>query len=163
ELDRPGAIAVDPLYARSGSVLATRARADAGRGHDFMADPVRSARFVWSYFASPAEHLRQRQLAAERFAPDPGRVPGPHLAGGLPGLPFASGRFDLVLSSHLLFTYGERLALEFHVAALVELARVGRTEVRVFPLLLHTTGEPYPALDEIRARLQALGVASQIR
>jgi hypothetical protein len=39
-----------------------------------------------------------------------------------------------VLSSHLLFTYADRLSPAFHVAALRELARVGR-EVRVYPLV----------------------------
>ena len=37
-------------------------------------------------------------------------------------------------SSHLLFSYADRLDRAFHVASLRELARVGR-EVRVFPLV----------------------------
>jgi ubiquinone/menaquinone biosynthesis C-methylase UbiE len=63
----------------------------------------------------------------------------------LPRLPFPSGRFDLVLSSHFLFTYADRLDLEFHRAALRELHRVARREVRVFPLL-EQGGRPVPAL-----------------
>jgi hypothetical protein len=63
----------------------------------------------------------------------------------LPRLPFRRGRFDLVLSSHFLFTYADRLDLEFHRAALRELHRVARREVRVFPLL-EQGGRPVPAL-----------------
>jgi hypothetical protein len=40
-----------------------------------------------------------------------------------------------VLSSHFLFTYADRLDARFHVAALRELYRVARGEVRAFPLL----------------------------
>ena len=61
----------------------------------------------------------------------------------LPRLPFPGGRFDLVLSSHFLFTYADRLDLEFHRAALRELHRVARREVRVFPLL-EQGGGPFP-------------------
>jgi len=53
----------------------------------------------------------------------------------LPDLPFRDGAFDLVLSSHLLFMYADRLDEEFHVHALREMVRVARGEVRVFPLL----------------------------
>ena len=50
-----------------------------------------------------------------------------------------------MLSSHFLFTYADRLDLEFHRAALRELHRVARREVRVFPLL-EQGGRPVPAL-----------------
>jgi hypothetical protein len=49
-----------------------------------------------------------------------------------------------VLSSHLLFTYADRLDAEFHLAALVELARVGR-DVRIYPLV-DQAGGPLPDL-----------------
>jgi hypothetical protein len=41
----------------------------------------------------------------------------------------------LSVCSHFLFTYADRLDLEFHHTALRELHRVARREVRVFPLL----------------------------
>jgi ubiquinone/menaquinone biosynthesis C-methylase UbiE len=78
----------------------------------------------------------------------------------LPRLPFPDGRFDLVLSSHFLFTYADRLDLEFHRAALRELHRVARREVRVFPLL-EQGGRPVPAL--LSQLLATLGIQHRIR
>jgi SAM-dependent methyltransferase len=155
--------AVDPLYALPPAELAARARRDARRGHDFLRDPARAWRFVWTFFASPEDHLAQRTRAAELFARDLARHPDRYRPGELPHLPFPDRSFDLVLSSHLLFTYGERLDRVFHVAALRELCRVARREVRVFPLLLHTTGAPYPELDPVRRNLELSDVDTEVR
>jgi hypothetical protein len=157
------AFAVDPLYARDPIRLVGQATADAVRGHEFLRDPVRAARFVWAFFRSPDEHLASRIRAARRFGADIAARPARYVAAALPYLPFPDRTFDLVLSSHLLFTYGERLDPAFHLAALRELCRVARRSVRVFPLLLHTTGAPYPELDAMRRALGADGVDSELR
>ncbi len=52
----------------------------------------------------------------------------------LPKLPYADNSFDLVLSSHLLFVYDDRLDLAFHEASITEMLRIGK-EVRIFPLV----------------------------
>jgi len=156
------AVAVDPRYADDRVDLTELAERDTVRGNDFLRDPVRAARFVWRYFASPDDHLAQRVQAARRFADDLGR-PGRYVAAALPRLPFADSTFDLVLSSHFLFTYAERLDLAFHIAALCELHRVCRGQVRVFPLLGHTDGRRYSELDAVRHRLDLFGVGSEIR
>lgn len=52
----------------------------------------------------------------------------------LPHLPYENKSFDLLLSSHLLFVYDERLDLEFHINAIEEMLRVAK-EVRIFPLV----------------------------
>jgi hypothetical protein len=49
---------------------------------------------------------------------------------------------DLVLSSHLLITYADLLDAGFHLAALLEPARVGR-EACVYPLV-DQDGRPLP-------------------
>jgi SAM-dependent methyltransferase len=157
------AFAVDPLYARDPVRLAGRAHADAVRGNEFLRDPVRTGRFVWTYFRSPDEHLAARTGAAGRFGTDIAAHPDRYVAAALPYLPFPDRTFDLVLSSHLLFTYGERLDPAFHLAALRELCRVARRAVRVFPLLLHTTGAPYPELDPLRRALAGHGIDSELR
>jgi hypothetical protein len=65
-----------------------------------------------------------------------------------------------VLSSHFLFTYADRLDLEFHRAALRELHRVARREVRVFPLL-EQGGRPVAAL--LSGLLATLGIPHRIQ
>lgn len=52
----------------------------------------------------------------------------------LPKLPYADDSFDLVLSSHLLFVYDDRLDFAFHEASITEMLRIGK-EVRIFPLV----------------------------
>lgn len=52
----------------------------------------------------------------------------------LPKLPYGNDSFDLVLSSHLLFVYDDRLDLAFHEASITEMLRVGK-EIRIFPLV----------------------------
>jgi hypothetical protein len=64
-----------------------------------------------------------------------------------------------VLSSHLLFTYADRLDAGFHLAALLELVRVGR-EVRVYPLV-DQAGRPLPELlREVVDGVAAAGVTA---
>jgi hypothetical protein len=41
----------------------------------------------------------------------------------------------VVLCSHLLFTYASRLDLSFHIAAIEEMRRVCRGEVRIYPVV----------------------------
>jgi SAM-dependent methyltransferase len=83
------------------------------------------------------------------------------VAAALPHLPFADGVFDLVLSSHLLFTYADRLDARFHVAALREMARVG-AEVRVYPLV-DQAGRTLPDLvAAVVAELGDAGVPAQV-
>ena len=80
----------------------------------------------------------------------------------MPELPFPDGAVDLVLSSHLLFTYADRLDEGFHRAALLEMARVSRREVRVFPLV-DQAGAALPVLlDRVLRYLAAAGVAADV-
>jgi ubiquinone/menaquinone biosynthesis C-methylase UbiE len=51
----------------------------------------------------------------------------------LPNLPFENRTFDLVLSSNLLFYYHNMFDYHFHLNSILELLRVTRKEVRIFP------------------------------
>ena len=68
------------------------------------------------------------------FAADITVAPHRYLSASLPRLPIPDAHFDLVVSSHLLFTYDDRFHLGFHLEAIRELLRVSH-ELRVFPLL----------------------------
>jgi len=86
-----------------------------------------------------------------------GRAEGLYVAGALPDLPFGNDAFDLALSSHLLFLYGEQLSLEVHLRSLEAMLRVAR-EVRIFPLL-ELDGSPSRHLEPVCNHLDALGHA----
>lgn len=153
--DRGGDVtACDVAYfGRTGDELEALARAEADRGNRFVGD--HPDRYRWTFFPGPDEHARARLGAVERFAADLRRHPERYVAGRLPSLPFADASFDLALSSHLLFSYSDRLDHAFHVAAIRDLMRVARSEVRIFPLVAAGSSEPYPRLRELLAELRA--------
>lgn len=128
------ALACDPLYARSADEI--EAAIETAR-REIMAVVRRDReRFVWDTFESPEVLERVRLGAMARFLADyeAGRRAGRYRTDALPALDLPDASRDLVLCSHLLFTYSAQLDEDFHFAALVEMARVG-AEVRVFPLL----------------------------
>ncbi len=152
-------LSVDPLYAATPAELADRTLLDTHRSSDFIGENLE--RYVWTFFRSQGHHLEHRRGGAQLFAQDIVAHPEHYVAAELPELPFEDGWFRLALSSHLLFTYADRLDFEFHLAALGELARVA-SEVRAYPLVDYGA-HPYPEMDQLRARLQDRGIATEIR
>ncbi|MFC0560699.1 SAM-dependent methyltransferase [Halalkalibacter alkalisediminis] len=112
--------------------------------------------YVWDYFKD-IEALRSQRLRAlndcsadmiinkERYIPVT-----------LPTLPFQSGEFDVILSAHFLFMYGDRLDYNFHLATLNELIRVTRNEIRIFPLVT-LEGKRYEYLDQLKEIVKEKG------
>jgi hypothetical protein len=155
------ALAVDPVYAAPAADLARLVIAETDRG---SAHTVAGAdRYVWDFFVDSTGHRALRRRSASLFADDLLTNPHRYLAAALPWLPFADRSFDLVLSSHLLFTYADRLDIEFHRRALTALYRVARREVRIFPLL-DQAGQPLePLVDQLRTDLRIAGIATDVR
>lgn len=137
------ALAADPVYARPAGPAGELAIAETQRGSAHTA--AGTDRYVWDFYGNIDGHAAIRRASAEIFARDIVAHPDRYVPAALPELPFADDRFDLVLSSHFLFTYADRLDARFHLAALRELHRVARGEVRVFPLL-EQGGRPVPDL-----------------
>ena len=151
---------VDPLYALPPEVFAARARADVRRSNRFVRDNIE--RYVWPFFSSLDDPLARRGAGCERFIADRTASPDAYVAAALPTLPFADDAFALVLSSHLMFSYADRLDHGFHLDALRELARVCAGEVRVYPLV-DVGAAPYPRLADLRETLLAEGLNSELR
>jgi len=101
--------------------------------------------FLWSSIGS-IEELRETRMSAMRLFLadyDEGKVQGRYIDAELPILPFSDTAFDIVLCSHFLFLYSDRLSLDFHRQSIEQLCRVGR-EVRIFPLIdLDLRPSPY--------------------
>jgi len=152
--------AVDPEYARPPDALIRRAVADTRYGNQYVrANPHT---YSWGFFRDPDDHLARRLAAADAFAADRARHPAAYVVGALPDLPFADGRFRLVLSSHLLFVYPDHLGYADHLAFARELARVAGGEARIFPLV-DTLGARWPALDRLRHDLAREGIGTEVR
>lgn len=152
--------ACDPLYAHtSADELAARGRADADRGNRYVR--AHPEQYRWGFFADPDDHHRHRRAALTRFAADRKAHPERYVPGELPCLPFADNAFELVLSSHLLFSYADRLDFSFHRESIGELMRVTRGELRIFPLV--TMGSvSYPYLEALLAQLAECGITAQV-
>jgi cation transport regulator ChaB len=152
------AVAVDQAYELQSPELVDTVRRSLPAGAQIV--DQHAASFVWHWYGDPARRDELRLEAADRFLQDVSVAPERYVAGSLPELPFEDGRFELVLCSHLLFTWAETYGFEWHLAALKELVRVSRSEVRIFPLVQQGAGEPVPFMREL---LEALPVRSEIR
>jgi len=154
------AIAVDPIYAFSGSEIRARFEAIA----EPMLLQVRATpnSWVWNFHGDPDGLLAHRRAALETFLADheSGLREGRYLVGELPTLPLASNSFGLALCSHLLFLYSDLLSEDFHIRAVRELCRVAR-EVRIFPLLT-LSGTPSSHLAAVQSALAAEGWKNEI-
>lgn len=154
------ALALDPAYSLTRGDIADAARADLERGAGIV--DTFPDRFVWDWYGTRERRDAMRRQAVVRFLADITTNPGRYVAAALPRLPFRDRSFDVVVCSHLLFTWADTLGLDWHHAAVRELARVGR-EVRVFPTVMQGAGEPVPFWDELIAALAATGVETQLR
>ena len=154
------ATAVDPVYRRglTAAELGTLAQAETDRGNAYVRKHPEQYR--WAFFDNAGHHHRSRSRAGRLFARDFHDHPDRYVPGELPRLPFPDATFDLVLSSHLLFSYADRLTPVFHHHAVVELVRLARNEVRIFPLV--AMGSILYQLDDLLGTLRATGIDSRI-
>lgn len=128
-------ISVDPIYAFCTSQIKTRILETAENIRIQIAASERD--YIWGDpFRNPADLIKNRLSSMDQFLGDfeHGKEQGRYAAQELPELSFPSGFFDLALSSHFLFLYGNHLSLEFHMDSIRELLRVS-SEVRIFPLV----------------------------
>jgi hypothetical protein len=154
------AVAVDPLFGPPAEALELRLHEAVEATREQLHEKRES--FVWEFYGDVETRVRYLRAAAERFLADYATHPERYVAGELPAVPLATNSVDLALSANLLFLYDDRLDLSVHVAALGDLARVAREEVRVFPLAsLDVTRSAY--VDPVVERLRADGLAVDVR
>ena len=154
------AVGCDPVYELQADEILARGRKDI---EDCMVAMRRSDTFPTldfdKYEASKIEAL-------DRFHADFTGEGGAarYRAGALPALPFADASFDLVLSAHLIFTYSDPASggllpnspfdLAWHRAAIAELLRVTRGEVRLYPTTTVTAdAQVHPYVEPLMASL----------
>ncbi|MGG7099600.1 methyltransferase domain-containing protein [Rhodococcus sp. 24CO] len=139
--------------------LAAIALSETDRGNQYVR--AHAEVYEWTFFADPDQHQRDRARASQQFAAHIRQHPDRYIAGRLPTLPFPDASFDLVLSSHLLFSYADTLDHTFHVDAITELMRVTSGELRIFPLVAVSSVEPYPQLAELLSDLRERNIAGR--
>ncbi|WP_438447865.1 methyltransferase domain-containing protein [Gorillibacterium sp. sgz5001074] len=153
------AVAADPLYGLSAEEMEAHGLRELEEAAGKLAGLTH--KFDWTYYGSLEEHTRRRRESLNLFLQDYMAMQGTgaYVRAGLPELPFESGAFDYVFCSHFLFLYAESLPYEFHLSALLEMARVCKPggELRIYPLL-DLKQRPYERLDDLMAELRYSGL-----
>ncbi len=153
--------ACDLLYDLPIETLVEKGRNDIGHVYGKLG-AVRHL-YTWKYYRDEQEIIALRHKSLMTFSRDfsDGLSEGRYVRAELPHLPFPDKAFSLVLASHFLFLYGDRLDLDFHARCLKELARVSSGEARIYPLQ-GLDAKPYPHMKKLRSFLKAEGIAADI-
>lgn len=151
EATRRGAdvTSIDPLYHCSPAAIA--GRIDAVRDTVLSETRRHAGDFRWDRVATIEALWEERRTAMETFLADfeRGKSEGRYVDASLPDLSFPDDAFDLAICSHFLLLYSDRLDLDFHKSALIELCRLA-PDVRIFPLLT-LGGQVSPLLEPVTA------------
>jgi hypothetical protein len=107
--------------------------------------------YRWEFYKNP-EFLRTfRERAYRMFLNDYAKMGGRrYVPGRLPEVPFGEAQFDLTLVSYLLFVYEDQLSYEFHAETILNLMRITRGELRLYPLVTFE-GRRSSYIDRLRA------------
>jgi SAM-dependent methyltransferase len=154
------AVALDSVYAQGQAKLAEMVRT--GQQGASAISYANAEHFDWSWYGTRERREELRADAAKRFLADVADRPDHYIAGDVHHLPFADNSFDLVLCSHLLFTWSDVFDEDWHRRAIGELLRVGRGEVRIFPTVVQKTGAPVPFLPGLLADFASRGVSARL-
>ncbi|MFQ3544156.1 SAM-dependent methyltransferase [Halobacillus rhizosphaerae] len=139
-------MAADIAYDHPAEDLVTKGREDLQHALTHMKNA--ESNYIWDYFQDLNQLQEYRERALHSCIEDMNKNSERYLPVQLPALPFKDNDFDMVLSAHFLFTYADRLNLQFHLDTLNELLRVAKEELRVFPLV-DLEGNRYEHLDHV--------------
>lgn len=154
-------VAADIVYQYDMNELETKGLQDIE--HTMKQIHAVQGKYVWDQFGT-IEGLRKERLRAITDCVEDMRHHSEcYVATVLPDLPFNAEQFDLTLSAHFLFTYADRLDFDFHVRTVLEMLRVTRHEVRIFPTV-DLSGKRYEYMDELKMFLEKRGyLLSEVR
>ncbi|MBK2094358.1 SAM-dependent methyltransferase [Francisella philomiragia] len=99
---------------------------------------INKDKYVWENIESIDALYNIRIESMNSFIEDyeHGISEGRYIYNTLPDLSsFTDKSFDIVLCSHFLFLYSKHLDLDFHIESILEMCRLAKAEVRVFPIL----------------------------
>lgn len=147
--------AFDPIYDQPWEAIRDRCEPDLEK---VTARIGQVTTYKWDFYRTPENMRRLRQRAYQRFLEDYRALGNRrYVAGQLPRLPFADGSFDLTLVSYLLLVYEHCFDYAFHRDSLVEILRVTRGEVRLYPMVTFEA-RPCRYLEPLRSDPALAGV-----
>jgi SAM-dependent methyltransferase len=125
--------AADPIYGLNAHDIAAKSRTDLD---ELMRQlPEVTHKYNWNFYASHGDLRAHREEARRIFLGDYSRRSNKYVAAKLPNTAFATKAFSLVLVSHFLFLYEDRFDYDLHRSSIMELARIARREIRIYPLV----------------------------
>jgi hypothetical protein len=141
------ATAFDKVYSAPAEQIRHRCEDDL---EEVVREIGRKAVYRWNFYKTPEGMREFRARAYRAFLKDFVENPKHYVAGELPRTSFADGQFDLTLVSYLLFVYEEQLSYKFHKETLLELLRITRGEIRVYPTVTFEAEES-KCLERVRS------------
>lgn len=92
--------------------------------------------YIWDYFENLSALKKQRTKAYRLFLEDyQKKGASRYIPTEYPKSDFKDGQFDIALLSSLLFIYDEILDYRFHKQLIIELIRITKNEIRIWPLV----------------------------
>jgi hypothetical protein len=159
------AVGVDPLYVHTHAELHDRCEAD-------IVGTLKAMNQHGDHYSALdlSDYAENKRAALRGFLADyeQGKRAGRYVAASLPHLPFTDQSFDQTFSAHLLVTYSSPesggiltnspFTEEWHEAAIMELLRVTKHTLHLYPTTTRTSpARRHPYLEHTIARLQASG------
>ena len=128
-------ISVDPIYQFTKDEIQERIQ----NTSEIVSEQLRLNHkdFIWNDIKDVDELVDIRLSAMNSFLDDfdGGKKEGRYVYEVLPNLTFEENSFDLVLSSHFLFLYSDNFDLKFHIDSILQMCKISKKEVRIFPLV----------------------------
>lgn len=152
---------VDPMYSKTFDDLKDIGECDI----EYTMSKIRASPEKYPLIKDHDVYNQSRIISLTEFLEDYRAANHLYINTLLPSLPFENNSFDIVLSGYLLFAYSSvqygglitngGFDFDWHCAATLELLRVAKSEVRIYPAYTYGEGEPrvHPFVDRLAAFL----------
>jgi hypothetical protein len=151
--------AADPIYDLPVETIAAKSAKDLK--NILQQVPAAAHKYNWTFYRDVNELARYRTAARYRFLEDYSARRDRYVPSALPNTAFDGNEFDIALASHLLFLYDDLLDYEFHKRSILELSRIVRHEIRIYPLA-NMSGVKSPFLEQLLSDPDCSGLSFTI-
>jgi hypothetical protein len=151
--------AADPIYDQPVETIAATSAKDLKTVMQKV--PAAAHKYNWTFYRDVNELARYRTAARYRFLEDYSARRDRYVPTALPKTAFGGSEFDIALASHLLFLYDDLLDYEFHKRSILELSRIVRHEIRIYPLA-NMSGVKSPFLEQLLSDPDCSGLSFTI-
>jgi hypothetical protein len=125
-------ISVDPAYLEDAEAIRGRVEHNLAGARQWLTQ--HSSAVNWDHLGSIEDYLRGSELVLDLFIDDFATHPEHYIASALPHLPLPDNAVDIALCANLLFAYCEILTATDVASAILELARIARSQVLIHPI-----------------------------